>query len=169
MTAEITLTPRDATRFWLGVNKEGPHSSICGSRCWEWTRGTGKSGYGNFHIRKLTVSAHRASFAIQSGRSTFGWVLHKCDNRLCVNPAHLFEGNALVNNRDCNAKGRRNTLRGESHQDCKLTDSEIAEISQMKLGRGQYGPLIQRFGVSYKTLWAISRGKYGRKPCTVAD
>ncbi len=56
-------------------------------------------------------------------------VLHKCDNPPCVNPDHLFLGNALINRRDCLAKGR--TARGELSGKTRLTEAEVLSIRQM--------------------------------------
>lgn len=162
-TRRLTPLRETIAAFWGMVHRPDL------TACWEWLGGINPQGYGNFYLLGRSASAHRIAFALWHDKDPAGWVLHRCDNRKCCNPAHLFEGDALLNNRDCNTKGRRNMLRGEQHQDCVLSDSDILEISKMDLRKGMYGPLIQRFKVSYKTLWAISRGKYRRKPCTVTE
>ena len=76
-------------------------------KCWGWLAGTNKDGYGKFKMRGKTLQAHRLSWVIHNGIIPEGMcVLHHCDNPPCVNPAHLFLGTILDNNRDRDAKGR---------------------------------------------------------------
>jgi len=49
------------------------------------------------------------------------WVLHKCDNRKCVRPLHLYLGTAAENSRDVVARGRKVPR-------TKLTADEVKEI-----------------------------------------
>lgn len=67
-----------------------------------------KSGYGCLRIDKKTISAHRASYHLFCGPIPDGaHVLHRCDNRVCANPGHLFTGTNFENIRDSMEKGRR--------------------------------------------------------------
>lgn len=92
-------------RFWRIVNKDGPvpsHQPHLGE-CWIWTSKCRSGPYGLLEGQL----AHRFSWALHFGPIPDGlWVLHKCDNGLCVNPAHLFLGNAKDNTRDAMNKGR---------------------------------------------------------------
>jgi len=76
--------------------------------CWNWMSALrGKSGYGAFKVNGKCVDAHRFSFMLNKGDIPNGlYVCHKCDNRKCVNPEHLFLGSAKDNHQDGMNKGR---------------------------------------------------------------
>ena len=86
------------------------------------------------------------------------WVLHKCDNRSCVNVGHLFLGTARDNIQDCLAKNRRNTPRGESHWRTVLTERDVVEIRRLK-GRLLQKEIARRFGVSDVVVSQLYSGK----------
>lgn len=94
-----------AERLWRAVRRGKP------DECWEWMKFVNSHGYGMLAI--LTVKgrrpilAHRLSWIISHGDPGTLCVLHKCDNRKCVNPAHLFLGTRPDNTRDMIAKGRQ--------------------------------------------------------------
>lgn len=94
-----------AERFWEKVRRVGPSS------CWEWTAHCDRRGYGEIgssgNRGKPHLRAHRVSWEIHNGPIPDGlFVLHRCDNRKCVNPHHLFLGTAKDNTQDMLAKGR---------------------------------------------------------------
>lgn len=74
--------------------------------CWRYTGQIGRDGYGQFKVACRNVAAHRFSFAMEHEIPPGLFVLHRCDNRACVRPTHLFLGTHTDNMRDMVAKGR---------------------------------------------------------------
>jgi hypothetical protein len=89
-----------SVRFWRFVEKT--------ESCWLWRGGRiSKTGYGTTSVMRKRILAHRASWELHNGPIPSGlWVLHTCDNPICVNPAHLFLGDRADNMRDAFQKGR---------------------------------------------------------------
>src|SRR5580765_7764248 len=86
-------------RFWARVKKTAD--------CWEWTGSKSSNGYGLFMQPPSRIRAHRFAYSMLRGEIPRGkWVLHRCDNRACVNPDHLFIGDNTANVRDMHRKGR---------------------------------------------------------------
>lgn len=75
-------------------------------QCWTWTGNIGTTGYGNFPSQGKTVKAHRWSYAYFVGPITKPEICHHCDNKLCINPFHLFNGTRFENMADMTDKGR---------------------------------------------------------------
>lgn len=84
------------------------------SGCWNWTGWCYGTGYGRFsHSADKKESAHRLSYRLYKGDPAGFDVCHTCDNKQCVNPSHLFLGNAFTNANDMVAKGRSKAGRGK--------------------------------------------------------
>lgn len=85
-------------RFWDKVHKT--------PTCWEWVGAITSRGYGAIGYKKKIMQAHRLSLIFVGRDPGELHVLHKCDNKKCVNPQHLFVGTHNDNMRDMAAKGR---------------------------------------------------------------
>lgn len=119
-----------------------------GDGCWRWIGAIGTHGYGRFGHEGKTHQAHRVSHAIFNGPVPDGLdVMHSCDNRWCVNPAHLSLGTRKDNMSDCSTKGR--STFGERSGLSKLTADQVKEIRQRyAAGDVTQDELGKQFGVS---------------------
>jgi hypothetical protein len=87
------------------INENG--SLILDTPCWEWMGTKNPNGYGLFSSRYFSGAAHRASWEIFVGPIPDGlFICHKCDNKSCVNPEHLFLGTQYDNMQDKAQKDR---------------------------------------------------------------
>lgn len=120
--------------------------------CWEWQASKTSADYGKFAIHHRLWLAHRVAWVLTFGPIPEGLcVLHKCDNRACCNPYHLFLGTRGDNAADSMKKGRRAR---------KLTEEEVLEIRELYAAGGMtQQELADEFGVSNPTISYITRRK----------
>lgn len=84
----------------------------CDNGCWIWTASVHRKngGYGQIQLGRRgegVAKAHRVSYELHCGPIPDElMVLHRCDNRRCVNPEHLFLGTAQDNTDDMIQKKR---------------------------------------------------------------
>jgi hypothetical protein len=129
------------------------------SGCWNWTRSLMSSGYGALWNGVIVTGAHRVAFELWKHEIPHGaFVLHKCDNRQCCNPAHLFIGGAKENAQDMLSKGRHKFKHWGSLEspNAKLTEPVILEIRKSS---DPHRLLAARYGVSKTSVGNLKRGK----------
>lgn len=132
--------------------------------CQDWSGSKKSDGYGRAFLNGRAVRAHRLAWMLAFGEIPEGLcVLHKCDNRACVNPEHLFLGTQLDNIADMVAKGRQNTcrdVRGDQRWGRKLTDAQVLELRrEAQTWRGTRRALAARYGISPPHLCGILKNK----------
>jgi DNA-binding XRE family transcriptional regulator len=129
------------------------------SGCWIWMGTTTSRGYGQLIDDNKKYYAHRASYEAFIGEIPKGmYVCHRCDNRFCVNPNHLFVGTQKDNLQDMRNKGR--STRGEKNAQAKLTHAQVAMIKVCLKHKAQKDEqLAKQFGVSRQTINLIKQGK----------
>jgi hypothetical protein len=115
--------------------------SVMESGCHEWRSTLHRDGYGKFWFDGKQEKAHRMAHLLFVGEIPDGkWVLHTCDNRKCVNPSHLYLGDAKQNVADklarCSWFGNMRKTRDEI--DAIRARYLTGAVSQQQLA-GEYG------------------------------
>ena len=140
-------------RFWSKVK--------IGDGCWEWARFVRNNGYGEFSLGGHNHGAHRVSYFLANGVDPGSLqVCHRCDNRRCVRPSHLFLGTALENAKDMLSKDRM--PRGTERQNARLTPRCVREI---RASADTLDTLAARYGVNRVTVWEAKTGRTWRHVC----
>lgn len=130
-------------------------SRKCGE-CIEWIGYRNEYGYGKLTVKSKQMSAHRASWIASNGPIPKGLlVCHKCDNRWCVNPSHLFLGTQAENMADMASKQRRRGVggsNGEKHPNAKIDARTVFDI---RASSEPIHEIASRYGLTRKHVWAV--------------
>jgi len=114
-----------------------------------------KNGYGQINNEGKAAYAHRVAYELENGLLPKGsFVLHSCDNRKCVNPAHLFAGTFQDNMDDMVSKLRQ--AHGMKNGHAKLSDEQVKEI---RSATGTHREIAARFSVSQPLVSMIRSGR----------
>ncbi len=149
-------------RFWAKVDRNGPTLAHCLELgpCWVWTAGRSNLGYGEFRATDRRRPAHQIAWELTRGpvpaQTPRLCVLHRCDNRACVNPAHLWLGTHVDNMRDMARKGR--STRGERSARAKLTPCAVVAIRARYAAGATLGELSADFRVSERAIRHVVSG-----------
>lgn len=134
------------------------------SGCHEWTGKREKSGYGRVSWLGRKRLAHRMAMFLTGKLDDLEaevLVLHRCDNRRCCNPEHLFLGTHSDNTRDAVDKGRQFLPynRGARSGLAKLTEEQVQEIrAKYASGYGTQQKIATDHGVTQMVVSRIVRG-----------
>lgn len=143
-------------RFWSYVDMTGP--------CWLWTRHCNAGGYGAFWFEEQCWLAHRLAWHLTHTPLSTGTsggencILHRCDNRPCVRPSHLFCDSQTQNIQDMVAKHQQAGAPGVTNHHAKLYEADVRQIRALKRVLTQ-AQLAANFGVNRNQIRAIQYGK----------
>ena len=135
------------------------------SKCWNWDMSLNSYGYGQARHKEKSYLAHRLMYMLVHPEENIAnrLICHKCDNRKCINPKHLYSGTFLTNMQDMYRRGRAKPTgsKGEAHFDAKLTEKKVKDIRRWhSLGVMGYRNLGKYFGVDRTVIRGIIKGKY---------
>lgn len=160
MTREILVITKellDSQFFIFTLMKKQITYTITTDSCWECTSHKPDSkGYPRVHDKGQQTHVYKVMYLKHNGIVPTGHIIrHTCDNRICINPAHLITGTYEDNAHDRDLRNR--TAKGSANGKTILTEVQVAEIkadtktSLRKLGK--------KYNISYGSIDAIRRGK----------
>lgn len=123
------------------------HYTVKESGCWEW-HNVASHGYGMFTVEARNFQlAHRVSFELFIGPIPEGALIcHRCDNRPCVNPEHLYAGSYSDNMRDAQERGQ---YFRERARNVRLSQTIVDEIRALyATGAYTQKALAEKFGTA---------------------
>lgn len=159
-------------RFWSKVERGGDDV------CWPYkaARKSGRRlgvGYLNMKIdgKHTSIPAHRYAYQLKHGRlSRDTWVLHRCQNKACCNPAHLFAGQQGFYVRGHGQQFEPCGTRGEDKPFSKLKEADISQIFAWYHHDGlSQSEIARRLHVAPSTIHHVIRGNTWRHVSTTGQ
>ena len=131
-----------------------------GEYCWKWKGCITPGGYSAINVYRKKEQAHRVSWMIYKGEIPDGmFVCHRCSNRECTNPEHLFIGTHQDNMKDMLNKGRKFIKSGSKYNFAKLNEKKIIKIMKMIHSRYSDRQISEQFNVTRPTITNIRNRK----------
>lgn len=142
--------------------------------CWEWKKAIANTGYGIINLgprftgKDKYISSHRLSawIFLDFDLNSDLLICHKCDNRKCINPDHLFIGTHKDNMQDAKTKGRIVSIvkSGNNSPNHKLDYTTIKEIKDLYYNKiFSQTKIAQLYNVTQATISGIILNKTWRK------
>ena len=130
--------------------------NIVDSGCWEWKLKVRNNGYARVTYKRKSWYAHRLSYLAFNGILDNSLdVCHSCDNRKCVNPAHLWQGTRKDNMQDAVEKGRQ--AKGDQLPQTKIHGETLKEVLKMAKGGVMYKDIAHKYNVTTSCIGRIAR------------
>ncbi len=124
------------------------------SGCWLWSASTDRVGYGHIWVDGKLLQAHRYSWQLHNGPIPDGAkILHKCDVRSCVNPAHLFLGDQKENVKDAVSKRRWGS------RPRKITADVARSIKQLSEAGKSAAEIARSLGLGFSLVYQVVIGR----------
>ena len=135
--------------------------------CWLWTGSkhvkdsARKFKRAAFWLNGQSIHASRVAWMVFRGEIPAAlWVLHTCDNHLCVNPHHLYLGTCKDNAQDRLKRKPNSYVKGTNHGGALLTEKQVKEIRHKYIPKvySQF-KLADEYGVTRSTIQQIVEGR----------
>lgn len=136
--------------FWSKVIKKSEEE------CWPWSGNVDRDGYGFTTFNLKAHHASRLAYWFTKGTEPRLSVLHTCDNAICCNPNHLYEGTQAQNIAD---KMRRNRqAKGEQNGGSKYKDGQIVEVCHLIKAGIKSSVIARMTNVQVDTVKLVRKG-----------
>jgi hypothetical protein len=138
------------TRFWDRVKR--------GVGCWEWQGYRPSDHYGKIYVNGQTHRVHRYSYMLHYGAIPPGLAVgHRCDNKGCVRPDHLYLTTLGDNVRDAVrtgliGKGVRSPL-------AAFTTADVHNIRALAAAGMSGSAIARQYGVWPRTVTMLLSGR----------
>lgn len=144
-------------RFWSKVNRTSSTDD-----CWEWSGSLRRDGYAHIRVGPKRKLCHRVAWELAFGpieedpnnHHKTRFVCHKCDNRKCCNPNHLFLGTQRDNVLDSASKG---TYSASSRR--KLSEEDVVRMRLEFKNGASFSELTERYRLNGSCIRRIIYGE----------
>lgn len=130
-----------------------------GENCFEWTGSVARNGYGQIRRNGKLITVTRLIMHLVHGFNLKSkkFILHHCDNPRCVNPKHLYVGNAKDNMKDKVLRNRQK--KGDAIPNSVLDDNKVRRIRELHAEGLSHRAIAKLLKVSHYPIGQVLRNE----------